>query len=216
MPESLSQASIHARAQLLLALRKGGVTDSRVLAVMEQMPRDIFVDPHFSGQAWDDAALPISCGQTISQPFVVGSMTAALELTGTEKVLEVGTGSGYQTAILSRLARRVFTIERYRSMMKTAQDRFASLGLNNVVAQCADGGLGWPQQAPFDRIILTCAAPSQPDALLGQLAPGGIMVAPVGAGAVQELLRYRLRPDGVFEEEPLMDVRFVALLPGTG
>ncbi|MCU0881217.1 MAG: protein-L-isoaspartate(D-aspartate) O-methyltransferase [Hyphomonadaceae bacterium] len=212
----MSEGSFQARAQLLLALRKGGVTDPRVLSVMEQTPRDAFVDPHFATSAWDDAALPIACGQTISQPFVVGAMTAALELTGSEKVLEIGTGSGYQTAILSKLARRVFTIERYRSMMKTAQARFEALGLNNIVAQCSDGGLGWPRQAPFDRIILTCAAPSQPDALLSQLGPGGILVAPVGAGAVQELLRYRLRPDGVFEEEPLMDVRFVPLLPGTG
>lgn len=212
----MSDTDIDARARLLLALRRAGVTDARVLAVMEQTPRDRFVEPHFSSQAWDDSALPIACGQTISQPFVVGAMTAALELTGIEKVLEIGTGSGYQTAILSRLARRVFTIERYRSMMKTAQSRFEALNLNNIVAKCADGGLGWKEQAPFDRIVLTCASPNQPDALLGQLGPGGILVAPVGAGTVQELLRYRLRHDGVFEEEPLMDVRFVPLLPGTG
>jgi protein-L-isoaspartate(D-aspartate) O-methyltransferase len=212
----MAESDIDARARLLLALRRAGVTDARVLAVMEQTPRDRFVEPHFSGQAWDDSALPIACGQTISQPFVVGAMTAALELTGTEKVLEIGTGSGYQTAILSRLARRVFTIERYRSMMKAAQSRFEALNLNNIVAKCDDGGLGWKEQAPFDRIILTCASPKQPDTLLGQLAPGGILVAPVGAGSVQELLRYRLRTDGVFEEEPLMDVRFVPLLPGTG
>jgi protein-L-isoaspartate(D-aspartate) O-methyltransferase len=168
----------------------------------------------FEGRAWEDAALPIECGQTISQPYIVGIMTAALELTGREKVLEIGTGSGYQTAILSKLARRVFTLERYRTLLRLAQSRHEGLKLTNIVSKCSDGGLGWPDQGPFDRIIFTCAAPVRPDALLAQLAPGGVLVAPVGAGAVQELLRYRLREDGVFEEEALMDVRFVPLLPG--
>jgi protein-L-isoaspartate(D-aspartate) O-methyltransferase len=199
----------------MLQLRKAGITDARLLAVLEQTPRDLFVEPAFAARAWDDAPLPIADGQTISQPFVVGAMTAALELEPGHKVLEIGTGSGYQTAILARLARRVYTVERYRSLMRVAQSRFEALRLSNVVASCSDGALGWPQQAPFDRIILTCAAPERPDPLLGQLAVGGVLVAPVGAGAVQELLRYRLRPDGVFEEEHLMDVRFVPLLPGT-
>ena len=203
------------RARLMLQLRKAGITDPKLLAVMEETPRDLFVEAAFAARAWDDAPLPIADGQTISQPFVVGAMTAALELSGDQKVLEIGTGSGYQTAILARLARRVYTVERYRSLMRAAQRRFATLGLTNVVASCSDGGLGWPQQAPFDRILVTCAAPERPDPLLAQLAPGGVLVAPVGAGAVQELLRYRLRPDGVFEEEHLMDVRFVPLLPGT-
>lgn len=202
------------RARLVLSLRQAGVTDTRVLEAMEKTPRDLFMGPGFSGRAWEDAALPIECGQTISQPFVVGAMSAALELTGREKVLEIGTGSGYQTAILSRLARRVFTLERYRTLLRSAQARLDALRITNVVSKLGDGGLGWAEQGPFDAIILTCAAPVRPDGLLRQLAPGGRLLAPVGSGGVQELLRYRLRPDGVFEEEALMDVRFVPLLPG--
>jgi protein-L-isoaspartate(D-aspartate) O-methyltransferase len=203
-----------ARARIVLALRKAGVTDSGVLQAIETVPREVFMSAGFEGRAWEDAALPIECGQTISQPYVVGVMTAALELTGREKVLEIGTGSGYQTAILSKLSRRVFTLERYRTLLRKAQDRHETLKLTNIVSKCGDGGLGWADQGPFDRIIFTCAAPIRPDMHLAQLAPGGILVAPVGAGAVQELLRYRLREDGVFEEEALMDVRFVPLLPG--
>ena len=202
------------RARIVLALRKAGITDARVLDAMETVPREAFMAANFESRAWEDAALPIECGQTISQPYVVGVMTAALELSGREKVLEIGTGSGYQTAILSRLCRRVFTLERYRTLLRIAQSRHEALKLTNIVSKCADGALGWPDQGPFDRIIVTCAAPTRPDALLAQLAPGGLLVAPVGAGAVQELLRYRLREDGVFEEEALMDVRFVPLLPG--
>jgi protein-L-isoaspartate(D-aspartate) O-methyltransferase len=203
-----------ARARIILALRQAGVTDSLVLNAIETIPRDVFMSAGFENRAWEDAALPIECGQTISQPYVVGVMTAALELTGREKVLEIGTGSGYQTAILARLSRRVFTLERYRTLLRLAQARHEALKLSNIVSKCADGGQGWADQGPFDRIIFTCASPTRPDALLAQLAPGGILVAPVGAGAVQELLRYRLRADGVFEEEALMDVRFVPLLPG--
>ena len=203
-----------ARARIILALRKAGVTDAAVLQAIETVPRNVFMSAGFESRAWEDAALPIECGQTISQPYVVGVMTAALELTGREKVLEIGTGSGYQTAILSKLARRVFSLERYRTLLRMAQERHEALKLTNIVSKCADGGLGWADQGPFDRIIFTCATPVRPDTHLAQLATGGILVAPVGAGAVQELLRYRLRPDGVFEEEALMDVRFVPLLPG--
>ncbi|GBF58637.1 protein-L-isoaspartate O-methyltransferase [Candidatus Phycosocius bacilliformis] len=203
-----------ARARIVLALRQAGVTDSRVLEAIETIPREVFMSAGFENRAWEDAALPIECGQTISQPYVVGVMTAALSLSGREKVLEIGTGSGYQTAILAKLSRRVFTLERYRTLLRLAQSRHEALKLTNIVSKCADGGQGWPDQGPFDRIIFTCATPFRPDALLAQLAPGGILVAPVGAGAVQELLRYRLRDDGVFEEEALMDVRFVPLLPG--
>lgn len=202
------------RAQLILALRKQGIRDARVLEIMETMPREAFVADEFKNQAWENQALPIQFGQTISQPFVVGAMTAALELKGDEKVLEIGTGSGYQSAILSKLCRRVFTIERYRPLLRIAQSRFEQLRLNNIVSKCADGTLGWPEQGPYDAIISTCACPHRPDLLLGQLKIGGVLVAPVGQGSVQELLRYRLRDDGVFEEEVLMDVRFVPLLPG--
>jgi protein-L-isoaspartate(D-aspartate) O-methyltransferase len=203
------------RAQLILALRQQGIRDARVLSVMETTPRDLFVAPEFSSQAWENQALPIQYGQTISQPFVVGTMSAALELKGHEKVLEIGTGSGYQSAILSKLCRRVFTIERFRPLLRMAQDKFQQLGLNNIISKCADGGLGWQDQGPFDAIISTCACPKRPDNLLSQLKIGGVLVAPVGQGSVQELLRYRLRDDGIFEEEALMDVRFVPLLPGT-
>lgn len=202
------------RAQLILALRQQGIRDARVLDVMETTPREAFVGDEFKNKAWENQALPIQYGQTISQPFVVGAMSAALELKGHEKVLEIGTGSGYQSAILSKLCRRVFTIERYRPLLRIAQSRFEKLRLNNIVSKCADGALGWPEQGPYDAIISTCACPTRPDKLLSQLKTGGILVAPVGMGSVQELLRYRLRDDGIFEEEALMDVRFVPLLPG--
>ncbi len=207
--------STESRAQLILALRKQGIRDARVLEVMETTPREDFVADEFKNQAWENQALPIQFGQTISQPFVVGAMTAALELKGDEKVLEIGTGSGYQTAILSKLCRRVFTIERYRPLLRIAQSRFEHLRLNNIVSKCADGSLGWIEQGPYDAIISTCACPNRPDNLLSQLKIGGRLIAPVGLGSVQELLRYRLRDDGIFEEEVLMDVRFVPLLPGT-
>ncbi len=203
------------RAQLILALRQQGIRDARVLDVMETTPREACVGDEFKNKAWENQALPIQYGQTISQPFVVGAMSAALELKGHEKVLEIGTGSGYQSAILSKLCRRVFTIERYRPLLRIAQSRFEQLRLNNIVSKCADGSLGWPEQGPYDAIISTCACPARPDKLLSQLKTGGVLVAPVGMGSVQELLRYRLREDGIFEEEALMDVRFVPLLPGT-
>lgn len=203
-----------ARAQLILALRQQGIRDAKVLETMEKVPREMFVAAGFQDKAWDNSALPIQFGQTISQPFVVGAMTAALELKGVENVLEIGTGSGYQTAILSRLCRRVFTVERYRPLLRDAQVKFEKLGYRNIVSKCADGGLGWPEQGPFDAIITTCACPTRPDTLLAQLKIGGVLVAPVGQSSVQELLRYRLREDGIFEEEALMDVRFVPLLPG--
>lgn len=206
--------STASRAKLILALRQQGIRDPRVLTVLETVPRELFVAPEFAPRAWDNSALPISFGQTISQPFVVGAMTAALELTGNEFVLEIGTGSGYQTAILSKLARRVFTIERYRPLMKEAQKRFEALGLTNIVAKCDDGANGWVEQGKFDAIIATCAFANRPDSLLAQLKIGGRFIVPVGQGSVQELLRYRLREDGVFEEEALMDVRFVPQLPG--
>jgi len=203
-----------ARARLVLALRRAGLADPRVLDAIERTPRDVFVPDMFKPQAWDDAALPIECGQTISQPFVVGAMTAALEPDARHKALEVGTGSGYQTAILARLVRRLYTIERYKTLSIAAEARIKALRITNVITRVGDGGLGWAQQGPFDRILVTAASPTRPDALLDQLAPGGVLVVPVGAGHVQELLRYRLRDDGVIEEEKLMDVRFVPLLPG--
>ncbi|PWE16650.1 protein-L-isoaspartate O-methyltransferase [Marinicauda salina] len=199
--------------QLLMALRRAGVSDKAVLAAVERTPRDKFVADGFLDQAFENRPLPIDCGQTISQPFVVAMMTQALELDDRCKVLEVGTGSGYQAAILARLARRVYTIERYRTLAKAAEQRFAELKLSNIVTRIGDGSKGWPEQAPFDRIIVTAAAPERPDGLLDQLKEGGVCVAPVVNGSVQTLMRYRRDADGVVEE-PLFDVRFVPLVEG--
>ncbi len=199
--------------QLIMALRSSGVTDHGVLATIETTPRDLFVTPEFVDQAWEDRALPIACGQTISQPMVVGCMTEALCLTGREKVLEIGTGSGYQCAILSKLARRVYTIERYRTLLEEAKRRFAALKLHNIVPRLGDGGLGWPEQDSFDRIILTAAATEPPKALLAQLRDNGLMVAPIGTSGRQRLTVYR-RDGETFHEHVLDKVRFVPLLSG--
>jgi protein-L-isoaspartate(D-aspartate) O-methyltransferase len=201
-------------AKLVLALRSQGVSDPAVLGAIERTPRDLFTQEIFKERSFEDQALPIECGQTISQPYIVGLMTQALTLEPRARVLEIGTGSGYQTAILSRLARLVYTIERYRTLMKQAEQRFATLGLTNIITRFGDGGLGWAEQAPFDRIIVTAAAPAEPKALLTQLKPNGVLVAPVGRGAVQELIRYAGDGDGGFVREKLCDVRFVPLLDG--
>ena len=199
--------------QLVMTLRGGGITDSKVLAAIERTPRSVFVPERFSDQAFDDRALPIDCGQTISQPYVVAHMTQALKLDDRMKVLEIGTGSGYQAAILARLARRVYTIERYRTLLKEAEARFSQLRLTNITAKPGDGSLGWPEQAPFDRIIVTAAAPVRPDTLLEQLRPGGICIAPVDRDAAQILVRYEKTETGI-EERDLMPVRFVPLVKG--
>ncbi|MCW5725415.1 MAG: protein-L-isoaspartate(D-aspartate) O-methyltransferase [Maricaulaceae bacterium] len=200
--------------QLVMALRGAGVTDARVLGAIERTPRDLFVPEQFAGRAYEDRALPIDCGQTISQPYVVAMMTQALEVDDRCKVLEIGTGSGYQAAVLARLARRVYTIERYRTLLKEAEARFAALRLTNIVTRIGDGSKGWPEQAPFDRIIVTAAAPERPDELLKQLKDGGVAIAPVDAGeGRQALIRYRRKGDE-FVEERLFDVRFVPLIKG--
>ncbi len=201
------------RAKLVLGLRSGGVTEPAVLNAIEQIPRDLFVPALFQERAWEDSALPIACGQTISQPLIVGLMTQALTLDARSRVLEIGTGSGYQTAVLARLARYVYTVERYRTLLGEAEARLKRLGVQNVITRFGDGGEGWPEQAPFDRILVTAAAPEEPARLLRQLKPGGVLVAPIGRGAVQALRRYVASPDGVRVEE-LGDVRFVPLLPG--
>lgn len=199
--------------QLVMSLRGGGVTDKAVLGAIERTPRDLFVPQRFGDQAFDDRPLPIDCGQTISQPLIVALMTQALELGDRDKVLEIGTGSGYQAAILSRLARRVYSVERYRTLSKEAEDRFGQLGLTNVVTRVGDGSKGWPEQAPFDRIILTASAPERPDAILDQLKEGGIAIAPVDRPGRQVLVRYTREDDEILEQE-LMDVRFVPLVKG--
>jgi protein-L-isoaspartate(D-aspartate) O-methyltransferase len=199
---------------LLLALRSQGVSDPKVLGAIESTPREVFTPDLFKERAWEDSALPIACGQTISQPFIVGLMTQALKIEGRSRVLEIGTGSGYQTTILSKLSRLVYTVERYRTLMREAEDRFKTLGLINVITRFGDGGEGWPEQAPFDRIMVTAAAPDEPKALLTQLKPTGILVAPIGKGPVQTLRRYTGDGEGGFQVEDLIDVRFVPLLDG--
>jgi protein-L-isoaspartate(D-aspartate) O-methyltransferase len=201
-------------ARLILALRSQGVTDPAVLNAIETTPREIFTPDLFKERAWEDSALPIACGQTISQPFIVGLMSQALMVEPRSRVLEIGTGSGYQTTILSKLARLVYTVERYRTLLREAEARFNTLGLTNVITKFGDGGKGWPEQAPFDRIMVTAAAPSEPKALLSQLKPNGILVAPIGKGPVQSLRRYTGDGKGGFTVEALTDVRFVPLLDG--
>jgi protein-L-isoaspartate(D-aspartate) O-methyltransferase len=201
-------------APVILALRSSGVTDPAVLTAIEKIPRDLFVPELFKARAWEDSALPIACGQTISQPLIVGLMTQALSLESRHRVLEIGTGSGYQTAVLARLARYVYSVERYRTLLGEAEKRLKTLGFQNVITRFGDGGEGWADQAPFDRIIVTAAAPEEPTALLAQLKPKGVLVAPVGRGAVQTLRRYVGDGKGEFRLESLGEVRFVPLLPG--
>ncbi len=202
------------KMQFLYALRSKGVTDKSVLSAMEEVDRGPFVRGLFAERAYEDMPLPINCGQTISQPSVVGLMTQALQITPRDKVLEVGTGSGYQAAILSKLARRVYTIDRHRRLVQEAREIFDALDLTNVTAVSGDGSFGLPEQAPFDRIIVTAAAEDPPGPLLAQLKIGGIMVVPVGqSDAVQTLIRVRKTDDGLDYDE-LRPVRFVPLLEG--
>lgn len=200
--------------RLLMELRGLGITDARTLGAIERVPREVFVADAFKDQAYENVALPIASGQTISQPLVVALMTQALEIGERHKVLEVGTGSGYQTAVLARLCRRVFTIERHRGLLKEAEKRFAELRLHNVTSRFGDGTKGWPEQAPFDRIIVTAAAAELPASLRDSLAEGGVLVAPVGEERRdQRLIRIR-RKDGAFLTEELGPVRFVPLVAG--
>ncbi|WP_299280478.1 protein-L-isoaspartate(D-aspartate) O-methyltransferase [uncultured Tateyamaria sp.] len=204
------------KMQFLYALRSRGVTDKRVLGAMEEIDRGPFVRGLFADRAYEDMPLPISCGQTISQPSVVGLMTQALQITPRDKVLEVGTGSGYQAAILAKLARRVYTIDRHRRLVREARDIFENLDLHTITAITGDGSHGLPDQAPFDRIIVTAAAEDPPGPLLAQLKEGGIMVLPVGqSDAVQSLIRVHKTATGL-EYDELRDVRFVPLLEGLG
>ena len=202
--------------QFLYALRASGVTDARTLNAMERIDRAQFVRGLFADRAYEDVPLTIPCGQTISQPSIVGIMTQALQVTPRDKVLEVGTGSGYQAAILSLLARRVYTVDRYRRLVAQAREVFDALKLPNITAFTADGSFGLPDQAPFDRIIVTAAAEDPPGPLLAQLRIGGIMVLPVGqSDAVQSLIRVTRTETG-FDYDELRPVRFVPLVEGLG
>lgn len=212
--ETLSPAE--RKMQFLYALRSKGVTDARVLSAMEAVDRGPFIKGLFSERAYEDMPLPIACGQTISQPSVVALMTQALEIEPRDKVLEIGTGSGYQAAILSKLARRVYTIDRHRRLVREAREIFEGLDLTNITAITADGSHGLPEQAPFDRILVTAAAEDPPGPLLAQLKEGGIMVLPVGqSDTVQHLIRVRKTADGL-EYDEMRPVRFVPLLEGLG
>ena len=211
----MSVIGYESKIQLIMELRSQGITDAGVLSAIERVPRETFVPGGFRHRANDNDALPIGHGQTISQPAVVAYMTSELELEKRMKVLEIGTGSGYQTAVLSRLCRRVYTVERYRALLRGAEKRFQELRLPNVTTKWDDGSRGWPEVAPFERIIVTAAAVDVPPVLLDQLAPGGIMIVPVGGdGEDQQLLKCRKRGADV-DYETLWPVRFVPLLVDT-
>ncbi|PLX43416.1 MAG: protein-L-isoaspartate O-methyltransferase [Hyphomicrobiales bacterium] len=200
--------------RLIMSLRNQGISDTKVLAAIERVPRAEFVSRDFAGEALADRALPIECGQTISQPYIVAYMTQQLALNDRLKVLEVGTGSGYQAAVLSHLCRRVYTIERYRTLLRAAEARFAALGITNITSMAGDGMKGWPAQAPFDRIMVTAAAGSVPEKLADQLKIGGRMILPLtDDNGDQSLLLVERDSDG-FIEKPLIPVRFVPLVPG--
>ena len=201
--------------RLLMTLRRSGISDHRVLGAIERVPREAFVPDAFLDQAYEDIALPIGHGQTISQPMVVGLMTQALAVTDRHKVLEIGTGSGYQAAVLARICRRLYTIERHKPLLDLALGRIAGMRISNITARWGDGMKGWPEQAPFERIIVTAAHRGDlpPHALTDQLAIGGIIVIPMGdEKRNQRLVRFTRTETGL-EREDLWPVRFVPLLP---
>ena len=215
-PPLTSDELAERKMRFLFSLRSRGVTDARVLTAMERIDRGLFVRGIFADRAYEDMPLPIACGQTISQPSIVGLMTQALSVNPRDTVLEVGTGSGYQAAILAQLARRVYTVDRYRRLVREAAELFRQLDLANITSITADGSFGLPEQAPFDRIIVTAAAEDPPGPLLAQLKPGGIMVLPVGqSDAVQSLIKVT-RTERGFDYEELRPVRFVPLVEGLG
>ena len=200
--------------EFLLTLRRRGIADQAVLRAMDEVPREHFVDATYARQAYADQALPIACGQTISQPYVVAYMTEQLSVQPHHRVLEVGTGSGYQAAVLSRLAHEVVSIERYRTLADQAQDRLRSLGYNNVEVVVGDGFAGVPSRAPYDRIIVTAAAETVPQALLDQLADNGIVILPLGSqDGSQHIIKLTKLETGT-QRENLIPVRFVPMLPG--
>jgi len=209
------------KLRLLMSLRRSGITDAAVLSAIERIPRERFVPDAFQDRAWEDTALPIGHAQTISQPLVVATMTAALELTDRHKVLEIGTGSGYQTAVLAQLSRRVYSIETIKPLQDDAAKLLETLRIHNVTLRHGDGSLGWPPQAPFDRIIVTAASGGDaPKPLVDQLGEGGIMVCPVRRASAadgpngQMLVRIRREKDEI-KSEDLLPVRFVPLVTGS-
>jgi protein-L-isoaspartate(D-aspartate) O-methyltransferase len=210
--------SDHRPIALVTALRKLGITNARVLSAIERTPRGAFVDQPFEASAFENTALPIACGQTISQPYVVAYMSEALELDPKHRVLEIGTGSGYQSAILSPLCRMVYTIERHKPLLSEAEARFKKLKLANIVTRHGDGFKGWPEAAPFDRIILTAVVSAVPAILIEQLKPNGMLVAPVGEPAsavgISQYLTKMIKNETGVTEQQLIPVVFVPMLPG--
>ena len=212
--EEFERKNAEARMEFLLSMRRRGIRDVKVLRALEQVPREIFVEAEHAGVAYADQALPIDCGQTISQPFVVATMTEAIDVEPSNKVLEIGTGSGYQAAVLGMLAKSVVTIERYRTLADLASARLRVLGLKNVTVRVADGSFGAPDEAPFDRIVVTAATPEVPPALFDQLANNGRMIVPVGPVAGVQALRLFTKSGSKVEHLDLMSVRFVPLVEG--
>ena len=215
----MNTQDINRRIRLIMDLRTKGITDTAVLGAMERVPRDEFVPDAVKDQAWEDMALPIGRGQTISQPYVVAAMTAALRISDRDKILEIGTGCGYQTAVLARLCRRVYTIERHKILLERAEAKFEDLRIRNVTALAGDGMKGWPKingidQAPFDKVIVTAAAKEKPPkALIDQLKKGGTMIIPVGPSGDQMLKVYKKESEEAYSARDIFPVRFVPLLP---
>ncbi|MSO77278.1 MAG: protein-L-isoaspartate(D-aspartate) O-methyltransferase [Alphaproteobacteria bacterium] len=200
------------RVRLVLMLRQSGISDTRVLAAIERTPRELFVPPTFHDQAYENTALPIGHGQTISEPVLVALMTQMLDVGPNMKVLEIGTGSGYQTAVLARLCRRVYSIERHRALLEEAEARLTKLRLSNITTLCGDGSLGWPVQAPFQRILAAAAANDVPAPLADQLGEGGILVLPVGRRRGDQRLVRVTRSETGFHTEDLRPAHFVPLI----
>ncbi len=214
-PEALGSGmtSQRVRDRLVERLRANGIRDERVLNAVRNVPRHLFVDEALESRAYEDTALPIGHGQTISQPWVVATMTETLMQVQPSKVLEIGTGSGYQAAILAALGLEVHTVERIGELLRTARKRFRQLGMN-IRTKHDDGRAGWAENGPFDAILVTAAAPALVEALTAQLAPGGVLVAPVGAASGQSLLRLYKDADGVVTQQTIGSVVFVPLLSG--
>jgi protein-L-isoaspartate(D-aspartate) O-methyltransferase len=202
------------RMGFLLGLRRRGIGSADVLRALDDVPREKFVEADFTEAAYADQALPIACGQTISQPFVVAYMTEQLDVHPGHRVLEIGTGSGYQAAVLAKLARRVYTVERYKPLSKEAERLLIELRIHNAVFDVGDGSKGWPGQAPFDRIIVTAAADERPQALIDQLALGGILIVPVGRDPTAQVVERIVKSESGLQRDTLMPVRFVPLVTG--
>jgi protein-L-isoaspartate(D-aspartate) O-methyltransferase len=200
--------------ELIAALTDRGIADGRVLDAIASVPRDAFVDPDYASSAWLDTALPIACGQTISQPYIVAYMTEQLGVSPDHDILEIGTGSGYQAAILARLCRHVFTIERHETLHEQAVERFRRFGIGNITARVGNGAAGWPEPRSFDRIIVTAVAREAPQALLDQLADGGRMIAPLGTRLFRQRLAQFDKTEAGVEKKDLLAVRFVPLVEG--